>query len=59
MDFKKLRDRAKTHRYRSLDDLEDDVMLMFQNAQTYNLDGSQVGFFLLFINLIIWETKQN
>lgn len=42
MDFKKIRDRIKNHRYRSLDDLEADVTLMFYNAQTYNLEGSQI-----------------
>ena len=43
MDFKKIKDRIRQHRYREIDDLEHDVSLMFRNAQTYNLEGSQVG----------------
>ena len=42
MDLKKVKDRIRQHRYRNLDDLERDVVLMFQNAQIYNLEGSQV-----------------
>ncbi|XP_033111192.1 probable global transcription activator SNF2L2 [Anneissia japonica] len=42
MDFRKIRDRIKNHRYRNLDDLEKDVMLMFENAQIYNVEASQI-----------------
>ncbi|XP_071953036.1 probable global transcription activator SNF2L2 [Antedon mediterranea] len=42
MDFRKIRDRIKNHRYRNLDDLEKDVMLMFENAQIYNVESSQI-----------------
>ena len=35
-------ERIRGHRYRSLSDLERDVMLLFQNAQTFNLEGSLV-----------------
>uniref|UniRef100_A0A3Q2ZIE5 Bromo domain-containing protein n=1 Tax=Hippocampus comes TaxID=109280 RepID=A0A3Q2ZIE5_HIPCM len=40
VDFRKIKERIRGHRYRSLGDLERDVMLLFQNAQTFNLEGS-------------------
>ncbi|XP_047674125.1 probable global transcription activator SNF2L2 isoform X2 [Tachysurus fulvidraco] len=42
VDFKKIKDRVRNHKYRSLGDLEKDVMLLCHNAQTYNLEGSQI-----------------
>lgn len=36
-------ERIRSHKYRSLNDLEKDVMLLCQNAQTFNLEGSLVG----------------
>ncbi|XP_013396616.1 transcription activator BRG1 isoform X1 [Lingula anatina] len=42
VDFKKIKQRIKDHKYRSLDDLEKDVMLLCQNAQEYNMEGSLV-----------------
>ncbi|XP_041475495.1 transcription activator BRG1-like isoform X1 [Lytechinus variegatus] len=42
MDLKKVKDRIRLHKYRCLDDLEKDTVLMFQNAQIYNLEGSQI-----------------
>lgn len=35
-------ERIRNHKYRSLNDLEKDVMLLCQNAQTFNLEGSLV-----------------
>ncbi|MGH0181563.1 UNVERIFIED_CONTAM: hypothetical protein FKN15_007139 [Acipenser sinensis] len=35
-------ERIRNHKYRSLSDLEKDVMLLCQNAQTFNLEGSLV-----------------
>lgn len=35
-------ERIRSHKYRSLNDLEKDVMLLCQNAQTFNLEGSLV-----------------
>uniref|UniRef100_A0AAY5EPW2 SWI/SNF related, matrix associated, actin dependent regulator of chromatin, subfamily a, member 2 n=1 Tax=Electrophorus electricus TaxID=8005 RepID=A0AAY5EPW2_ELEEL len=35
-------ERVRNHKYRSLGDLEKDVMLLCHNAQTYNLEGSQI-----------------
>ncbi|XP_038154216.1 probable global transcription activator SNF2L2 isoform X2 [Cyprinodon tularosa] len=42
VDFKKIKERVRNHKYRSLGDLEKDVMLLCQNAQTFNLEGSQI-----------------
>lgn len=36
-------ERIRNHKYRSLNDLEKDVMLLCQNAQTFNLEGSLVS----------------
>ncbi|KAK2911770.1 hypothetical protein Q8A67_003903 [Cirrhinus molitorella] len=42
VDFKKIKERVRSHKYRSVSDLEKDVMLLCHNAQTYNLEGSQI-----------------
>uniref|UniRef100_A0A3B4F7Q1 SWI/SNF related, matrix associated, actin dependent regulator of chromatin, subfamily a, member 2 n=1 Tax=Pundamilia nyererei TaxID=303518 RepID=A0A3B4F7Q1_9CICH len=42
VDFKKIKERVRNHKYRNVGDLEKDVMLLCQNAQTFNLEGSQV-----------------
>uniref|UniRef100_A0A667YGL3 SWI/SNF related BAF chromatin remodeling complex subunit ATPase 2 n=1 Tax=Myripristis murdjan TaxID=586833 RepID=A0A667YGL3_9TELE len=42
VDFKKIKDRVRNHKYRSVGDLEKDVMLLCHNAQTFNLEGSQI-----------------
>ncbi|XP_078252198.1 SWI/SNF-related matrix-associated actin-dependent regulator of chromatin subfamily A member 2-like isoform X2 [Rhinoraja longicauda] len=42
VDFKKIKDRIRNHKYRSLGDLEKDVNLLCYNAQTFNLEGSQI-----------------
>uniref|UniRef100_A0A8C2DC94 SWI/SNF related, matrix associated, actin dependent regulator of chromatin, subfamily a, member 2 n=1 Tax=Cyprinus carpio TaxID=7962 RepID=A0A8C2DC94_CYPCA len=42
VDFKKIKERVRNHKYRSVSDLEKDVMLRCHNAQTYNLEGSQI-----------------
>ncbi|KAG5853893.1 hypothetical protein ANANG_G00031650 [Anguilla anguilla] len=42
VDFRKIKERIRSHRYRSLSDLEKDVMLLCQNAQTFNLEGSLI-----------------
>lgn len=38
-----LQERVRNHKYRSVSDVEKDVMLLCHNAQTYNLEGSQVS----------------
>uniref|UniRef100_A0A3B5B1X6 SWI/SNF related, matrix associated, actin dependent regulator of chromatin, subfamily a, member 2 n=1 Tax=Stegastes partitus TaxID=144197 RepID=A0A3B5B1X6_9TELE len=42
VDFKKIKERVRNHKYRNVGDLEKDVMLLCQNAQTFNLEGSQI-----------------
>ncbi|XP_015906861.2 probable global transcription activator SNF2L2 [Parasteatoda tepidariorum] len=42
VDLQKIKNRIKDHRYRSLDDLETDFMLLCKNAQTYNVEGSMI-----------------
>lgn len=42
VDLKKIKARIREHRYRTLDDLEDDFMLLCINAQTYNVEGSLI-----------------
>uniref|UniRef100_A0A8C7NPE7 SWI/SNF related BAF chromatin remodeling complex subunit ATPase 2 n=1 Tax=Oncorhynchus mykiss TaxID=8022 RepID=A0A8C7NPE7_ONCMY len=40
VDFKKIKERVRSHKFRSVSDLEKDVMLLCHNAQTFNLEGS-------------------
>ncbi|KAL0993055.1 hypothetical protein UPYG_G00102670 [Umbra pygmaea] len=42
VDFRKIKERIRSHKYRSLNDLEKDVMLLCNNAQTFNLEGSLI-----------------
>ncbi|KAM3867802.1 putative global transcription activator SNF2L2 isoform 3-T3 [Diretmus argenteus] len=42
VDFKKIKERVRSHKYRVVADLEKDVMLLCHNAQTFNLEGSQI-----------------
>lgn len=41
--FLLFQERVRNHKYRSVEDLEKDVFLLCHNAQTYNLEGSQVN----------------
>jgi len=41
--------RIRSHYYRSLDDVEKDVLLLCKNAQTYNVEGSLVSYHSLVI----------
>lgn len=55
-------ERIRNHKYRSLGDLEKDVMLLCHNAQTFNLEGSQVCVklsetCLTLTVLRLWEVK--
>ncbi|CAL1277234.1 unnamed protein product [Larinioides sclopetarius] len=43
IDLKKIKNRIKEHRYRSLDDLEADFILLCTNAQIYNIKGSSIS----------------
>lgn len=58
-------ERIRSHKYRSLNDLEKDVMLLCQNAQTFNLEGSLVSrppittlsVRIIFLEMEIWLFK--
>uniref|UniRef100_A0A3Q2YX47 Bromo domain-containing protein n=1 Tax=Hippocampus comes TaxID=109280 RepID=A0A3Q2YX47_HIPCM len=41
VDFRRIR-RVRNHKYRNVGDLEKDIFLLCHNAQTYNLEGSQI-----------------
>lgn len=43
VDFHRIKTRVKDGKYRSMDELEADVILLCKNAQTYNIDGSLVS----------------
>ncbi|XP_051513513.1 probable global transcription activator SNF2L2 isoform X2 [Myxocyprinus asiaticus] len=42
VDFRRIRERVRNHKYRCIADLEKDVVQMCHNAQTFNLEGSQI-----------------
>ncbi|XP_028827131.1 probable global transcription activator SNF2L2 isoform X2 [Denticeps clupeoides] len=42
VDFRRIRERVRNHKYRSVADLEKDIILLCHNAQTFNLEGSQI-----------------
>lgn len=42
MDIMKIKHKITDHRYRSLDDLESDFMLLCRNAQAYNIETSTI-----------------
>lgn len=42
VDIKKIRERVKNHKYRSLDMLEQDFILMCKNAREYNMEQSLI-----------------
>ncbi|CAH8618104.1 unnamed protein product [Heterobilharzia americana] len=42
VDFNRIRQRVKDGKYRSVDELETDILLLCKNAQTYNMDGSLI-----------------
>ncbi|XP_029921444.1 probable global transcription activator SNF2L2 [Myripristis murdjan] len=42
VDFRRIRERVRNHKYRSVQDLEKDIILLCHNAQTFNLEGSQI-----------------
>ena len=42
VDIQKIKNRIREHKYRSLDDLETDFMLLCQNAQAYNIETSTI-----------------
>ncbi|VDD82876.1 unnamed protein product [Mesocestoides corti] len=51
VDFHRIKARVRDGKYRSLDDLEADILLLCKNAQTYNMDGS-----LIFEDSVVLQT---
>ena len=41
--FLHLQQKIREHRYRLLDDMEQDMILLCKNAQLYNMEGSLVS----------------
>jgi len=42
VDIMRIKQRIRDHRYRNLDELESDFMLLCKNTQTYNVEGSMI-----------------
>ena len=42
VDFNKIKKKMAEYRYRNLDELEADVMLLYKNAQEFNMENSSV-----------------
>lgn len=42
LDFKKISSRITTHRYRTMDEVEADIIELCQNAQSFNMEGSVI-----------------
>nr|CDS30859.1 global transcription activator snf2l2 [Hymenolepis microstoma] len=51
VDFHRIKTRVKDGKYRSMDELEADIILLCKNAQTYNIDGS-----LIFEDSVVLQT---
>ena len=58
VDIKKIRSRITTSKYRSVDDLQEDFHTMCQNAQTYNMEGSQIHDDSLALQVIFREIRE-
>lgn len=58
LDIKKIRSRITTHKYRSLDELQDDFLIMCRNAQTYNVEGSQIFEDSIQLQVIFGEVRE-
>ena len=54
VDFNKIKKKFADYRYRNLDELEADVMLLCKNAQEFNMENSSVRILFVFLN-----TKSN
>jgi len=49
----RVQQRIRSHYYRSLDDVEKDVLLLCKNAQTYNVEGSLVWYFTVVRHMLM------
>ena len=59
VDIKKIKSRISSHKYRSLDDLQDDFMLLCRNAQTYNVEGSLIYEDSIMLQSVFTKAREN
>ncbi|EDV22372.1 uncharacterized protein TRIADDRAFT_58909 [Trichoplax adhaerens] len=58
IDIKKIKERINMHRYRHIDNLEEDVLLLFQNSRIYNMEGSQIYEDSLVLENVFLEARE-
>uniref|UniRef100_H2YVT7 Transcription activator BRG1 n=1 Tax=Ciona savignyi TaxID=51511 RepID=H2YVT7_CIOSA len=59
VDIRKIKDRVKLHKYRSLDDMERDFQQMCQNTQAYNVEGSLIFEDSIKLNTVFTATRSS
>ena len=59
VDIKKIKSRISSHRYRSLDDLQEDFMQLCRNAQTYNMEGSLIYEDSIMLQSVFTKAREN
>jgi SWI/SNF-related matrix-associated actin-dependent regulator of chromatin subfamily A protein 2/4 len=59
VDIKKIKSRIANHRYRSLDDLQEDFMQLCRNAQTYNVEGSLIYEDSIMLQSVFTKAREN
>lgn len=57
VDIKRIRYRISNHKYRSLEELQEDFIQMCQNAQTYNVEGSQIYDDSIMLQTVFYELR--
>ena len=59
VDIKKIKSRISSHRYRSIDDLQEDFMQLCRNAQTYNVEGSLIYEDSIMLQSVFTKAREN
>ena len=59
VDIKKIKSRISSHRYRSIDDLQEDFMQLCRNAQTYNMEGSLIYEDSIMLQSVFTKAREN
>ncbi|CAG2107217.1 unnamed protein product [Medioppia subpectinata] len=59
VDIKKIKSRISNHRYRGLDDLQEDFMQLCRNAQTYNVEGSLIYEDSIMLQSVFTKAREN
>jgi SWI/SNF-related matrix-associated actin-dependent regulator of chromatin subfamily A protein 2/4 len=59
VDIKKIKSRISSHRYRCLDDLQEDFMQLCRNAQTYNVEGSLIYEDSIMLQSVFTKAREN